>query len=67
MKYKIRTRHGWGWEVIAVEGIYQSHPFESAIDAETFADHLNQGDTPDDALKRMRSVVEFKGGRFYRT
>ena len=63
MTYQVRTRYGWGFEVIGED--FQSSPFESAIDAQTFAEHLNSGDTHQDAIKRMRSVVEFKAGRFY--
>jgi hypothetical protein len=63
MKYQVRTRYGWGFEVVA-DG-YQSHPFESSIDAQTFCNHLNDGDTVDIALTRIRSFTDFRGGRFY--
>ena len=64
MPHKVYSRQGWGWEVRGSVCL-QSHPFESAIDAQTFADHLNSGDTQADALKRMKQIVEFRGGRFY--
>lgn len=63
MKYTVKTRYGWGFSVEA-DG-FESRPFESAIDAQTFADHLNEGDTVEDAVKRIRSFTDFRGGRFY--
>ena len=65
--YTVRSRYGWGFEVIGHHGAqgWQSHPFESAIDAQTFADHLNAGESVIDTLKHMRQVIEFRGGRFY--
>jgi len=63
MKYTVKTQYGWGFRVVS--NGYESCPFESTIDAQTFADHLNNGDTVSDAIKRIRPFTEFKGGRFY--
>ncbi len=63
--YRVRTRHGWGWEVYSVSTCFVTHPFESAINAETFAKLLNEGVTVEAALEMMEGQISFSNGRFY--
>ena len=60
MTYTVRTRYGWGWEVIGRN--YQSHPIESAIAAQALADALGAGVQHEDALQA--AGLYFRDGRF---
>lgn len=62
-KYAVRTRYGWGFEVVGEN--LKSYPFESAITAQSFADFLNEGWDAAVALKRIRQFTDFRNGRFY--
>ncbi len=62
MTYTVRTRYGWGWEVIDDKGT-PTIPIESAIAAQAYADARNRGLSHDQA--RDAAGLVFRGGRFY--
>ena len=59
MEYTVRTRYGWGWEVVGPS--WQSHPIESAIAAQTLADRLNEGHLFADAV--VDAKLTYNNGR----
>lgn len=59
--YTVRTRYGWGWEVVAPG--FQSYPFQSSIAAENYAAARAKGN--DHATAVRAANVEFRDGRFY--
>ena len=63
MKYIVRTRYGWGFEI---EGDgHTSNPFESAKEAQEVADDLNAGFDWQTAFERAERKCDFRNGRFY--
>ena len=64
MAYEVRTRYGWGWEVIG-DG-FRSHPIEYAITAEMIADGLNEGKTIEEVMGLLeKHGYRFEDGRIY--
>ncbi len=61
MPFEIRTRHGWGWELIDAKTSTVSSPIESAIAAQEVADALNAGKTSKEAFAKL----ENRNGRWY--
>ena len=49
MKHEVRTRYGWGWEVVGPD--FCSWPIETAIAAEKMADAMNAGQPPHIAVE----------------
>ena len=60
-KYQVKTRNGWGWEVIGPN--FQSYPIETAIAAQEFARALNEGQQVADA--RRAAGLYFSDMRYY--
>lgn len=63
-KYAVKTRHGWGWEIVGINGIvFQSHPIENAIQAEEAATLMNAGNTTEIAFHM--AGLGYINGRYY--
>ncbi len=61
-RYHVRTRYGWGWEVVDPNGL-PSFPIESAIAAQLYADARNDG--KDHTQAKDIAGLRFHGGRLY--
>ena len=59
--FTIRTRYGWGWEVIDTKTNNVTSPIESAIAAQEVADALNAGRSKAEAFAKLES----RNGRWY--
>lgn len=62
MNYTVRTRYGWGWEVIGPNG-FQSMPIETAISAEIYANALTAGKNHEQAM--LLAALHYNNGRLY--